>query len=69
MTLSQARTEYPDEWIAFRIRKAGEDPTGEVVLHDKDRAEFHRAVLGKRLTDVYLTFTGAPLPEGASFLF
>lgn len=62
--LAEAKDRYPGEWIAFRIQENGENPEGEVVLHDKHRGEFDHALLAHGLTGVYITFTGPTIPEG-----
>jgi hypothetical protein len=40
MKLEEAKTLYQGEWIAFRTSEEGDNPEGEVVLHNKDRRAF-----------------------------
>jgi hypothetical protein len=35
MKLEEAKKLYPDEWIAFRSNKDGENSDGKVLLHNK----------------------------------
>ena len=69
MKLKEAKALYPGEWIAFRGLEEGENPEGEVVLHNKDRRAFDQAFLERGLTDLYITFAGPPVPEGYGTLF
>lgn len=64
MTLEEAKALYPMEWIAFRTTEDGDNPKGEVVLHDRDRRAFDRELLERRLIEIYITFAGPPIPEG-----
>jgi len=69
MRLEEAKALYPNEWIAFHIFEERDNPEGEVVLHNKDRRVFDRELLERKLTDVYITFAGPPVPEGYGTLF
>ena len=53
MILEKAKTLYPDEWIAFLTTEEGDNPEGEVVLHNKDRRVFDRQLLEQGPTDIY----------------
>ena len=68
MKLEEAKKLYPDEWIAFRSNEDGENPDGEVLLHNKKRREFNKELLSRELVNVYITFTGPLIPEGYSVL-
>lgn len=69
MKLSEAIKEMKDQWIAFRISADGADPEGDVVLHDKDRAEFDKRLIAGRVRNVYVTYAGEMFPEGYAALF
>ena len=69
MKLDEAKTMYPGEWIAFRTFEDSENPEGEAVLHKQDRRAFDKELLRRGLTDVYITFTGPPVPEGYAVIF
>lgn len=69
MKLNEAQKLYPEEWIAFRTAEEGDDPEGEVVLHNKDRHLFDKELVKQNLTGVYITFAGLPIPEGYAALF
>lgn len=69
MRLSQAVKQWKDEWIAFRVTQEGDDPDGEVILHERDRARFKSRLAKERIHGVYITFCGELLPEGYAALF
>lgn len=69
MRIEEAKALYPGEWIGFHTSEEGDNPEGEVVLHDRDRRAFDSALLQRRLTDVYITFAGPPVPEGYAAMF
>lgn len=69
LKLEEAKALYPGEWIAFRASKEGDNPEGEVVLHNKDRRAFDKELLEREMTDVYITFAGPPVPEGYAVMF
>jgi hypothetical protein len=69
MKLEEAKKLHQGEWIAFRTLEESENPEGEVVLHNKDRRAFDKELLQKGLTDVYITFSGPPVPEGYAVIF
>ena len=67
--LEQAKALYQGEWIAFRALEQGDNPDGDVVLHNRDRRAFDNELVERRLTGVYITFAGPPVPEGYGTLF
>lgn len=69
MKLEDAKELYDGEWIAFRATEDGEEPDGEVLLHQKGRREFDKALLQRGLTDVYITYAGPLVPEGYVAIF
>ena len=69
MKLDDAKGLYPDEWIAFLATEKGDNPEGEVVLHNKDRRHFDQQLLQQGLTEVYITFTGSPVPDKYAVMF
>lgn len=69
MKLEEATALYPGEWIAFQAFEEGENPEGMVVLHNKDRRIFDKELVERGLTEVYITFTGLPVPEGYAVMF
>lgn len=69
MKLAKAKALYKGEWIAFLTSEEGDNPEGEVVLHDWDRRTFDKELLQRRLTDIYITFAGPPVPEGYAAMF
>ena len=69
MKLEEAKAKYKKEWIAFRAVEKGDNPEGEVVLHNKDRRTFDKELVDRGLTNVYITFAGPPVPEGYSLMF
>lgn len=69
MKLEEAKTIYQGEWIAFRAFEAGDNPEGEVILHDKDRWTFDKKLIECGITDVYITFAGPLVKEGFSVMF
>ena len=68
MKLEEAKKLYLDEWIAFRSNEDGENPDGEVLLHNKKRREFDKELLSRELINVYITYTGPLIPEGYAIL-
>ncbi|MDI6794114.1 MAG: hypothetical protein QME81_14835 [bacterium] len=68
MRLEEVKTKYQDEWIAFRAVDESENPEGEVILHNRDRWMFDRELVGRRITDVYITFVGPLVKEGFSVM-
>ncbi|MFQ6116571.1 MAG: hypothetical protein ACE5NG_21145 [bacterium] len=69
MKLEEAKAKYKGEWIAFRAVEEGDNPEGEVLLHNKDRRAFDKKLVEQGLTNVYITFAGPPVPEGYSLMF
>ena len=69
MKLDKAKALYPDEWIAFSTTEEGDNPEGQVLLHHKDRQVFDQQLLDRRLTDVYITFTGSLVPDKYAVMF
>jgi hypothetical protein len=69
MTLEDAKVLYPGEWIAFRAFEEKDNPEGELVLHNKDRRAFDKELLERGLINVYITFSGPPIPEGYAMVF
>lgn len=69
MRLQDAKTKYQGEWIAFRALEEAENPEGDILLHHKDRRTFDREILRLKLTEVYITFAGPPVPEGYAVIF
>lgn len=69
MRLEEAKKKYTGEWIAFRAKKKGKNPDGEVVLHHRDRHAFDRALLKQGKTGIYITFAGPVVPEGYAVFF
>jgi hypothetical protein len=69
MKLEEAKAQYSGEWIAFHAVEEGNNPEGEVLLHNQDRREFDKKLLAQKLTDVYITFAGPPVPEGYAVIF
>ena len=69
MTLEEAKARYKGEWLAFRAFEEGDNPEGEVALHDRDRRAFDKELLRRELTNVYITFAGPLIPEGYGTLF
>lgn len=68
MRLEEVKTEYQDEWIAFRAADESENPEGELILHNRDRWMFDRELVGRGITDVYITFAGPLVKEGFSVM-
>ena len=68
MKLEEAKKLYLDEWIAFRSNENGENPDGEVLLHNKNRRVFDKELLSRELINVYITYTGPLIPEGYAIL-
>ncbi|OPX21653.1 MAG: hypothetical protein B1H03_06200 [Planctomycetales bacterium 4484_113] len=68
MKLEEAKKLYPNEWIAFRIDEDGDNPEGEVLLHDKDRREFGKRLAESHIVDVYVFYSGS-IPEGYAIMF
>ena len=69
MKLEEAKALYLSEWIAFRAFEEAENPEGEVLLHNKDRRAFDKELLERKLTELYITFAGPPVPEGYAVMF
>jgi len=68
MKLEEAKKLYENEWIAFRANEDGENPEGEVLLHNKDRKAFDKELLELKPDHVYITFTGPVVPEGYTII-
>jgi len=69
MKLNEAKSLYPGEWVAFSTTEEGDNPEGEVLLHNKDRRAFDQQLLEKGLTGVYITFTGSAVPDKYAVMF
>jgi hypothetical protein len=69
MKLEEAKARYQGEWIAFRMLEEGDNPEGEVVLHNKDRWTFDKELLEKGIIEVYITFAGPLVREGFAIMF
>ncbi|MBS4028483.1 MAG: hypothetical protein KGZ58_07580 [Ignavibacteriales bacterium] len=69
MKLEDARKQFENEWMAFRSIEKGDNPDGEVILHNKNRREFDNEVLKKEIVNVYLTYNGPVVPEGYAIIF
>jgi hypothetical protein len=69
MKLEEAKDLYSDEWLAFRTFEDGDNPEGEVILHNKNRKSFDRELMKLKPTDVYITFAGPLIPEGYAVMF
>lgn len=69
MKLEEAKRLYQGEWVVFRAYEEGENPEGEVILHNKDRRIFDKELLTRGVTDIYITFAGPPVPEGYAVIF
>lgn len=69
MKIEEVKMLYPDEWIAFSTQEEGDNPEGEVILHNKDRRVFDQQLLEQELTDIYITFTGSLVPEKYAVMF
>lgn len=69
MRLEEAKAKYQGEWIAFRMFDEGDNPEGEVVLHNKDRWRFDKELLEKEIIEVYITFAGPLVREGFAVIF
>lgn len=52
MKLEEAKAKYKKEWIAFRAVEKGDNPEGEVVLHNKDRRTFDKELVDRGLANV-----------------
>jgi len=69
MRLEEAKKKYAGQWIAFRAKRRGKNPEGEVILHHRDRYAFDKELLRQGLTNVHITFAGPAIPEGYAALF
>ncbi|MBM3239611.1 hypothetical protein FJZ31_25265 [Candidatus Poribacteria bacterium] len=69
MKLKDAKNRYYGEWIAFRAYEEGDNPDGEVVLHNKDRRNFDSELIARGLKDIYITFAGPLIPKGYTVIF
>ncbi|MCC7264949.1 MAG: hypothetical protein IT369_20720 [Candidatus Latescibacteria bacterium] len=69
MRLDEAKALYPGEWVAFSTVEEGDNPAGEVSLHNKDRRVFDQQLLERGLTGVYITFTGSTVPDNYAVMF
>lgn len=69
MRLEEAKNKFQGEWIAFRLHNDKPNPEGEVLLHKKNRREFDRELLQKKIKDVYITFAGPSIPQQYAALF
>ena len=69
MKLQDAKNRYSGEWIAFRPSGEGQNPEGEVVIHNPERTAFDRALVEQRITGVYITFAGPLVKEGFTVIF
>lgn len=69
MRLSQALELYKDQWIAFRMANDGDDPDGDVVVHDANRDAFRRRLKDGQVKSVYITFSAEPIAEGYVAMF
>jgi hypothetical protein len=68
MRLEEAKKLYENEWIAFKKNENGENPDGDVLLHNKNRRTFDKELLKLKPAKVYVTFAGPPVPEGYTII-
>ncbi len=68
--LSQVKSRFRDEWIAFKvIKKVSEaDFEGELIDHDLDRRELHKRLRENKVKDAYVTFAGPVIKPGYATL-
>lgn len=69
MKLAEAKNTYSGQWIAFQTKEEGDNPEGEVLLHDKDRRQFDQVLLAHNWEDIYITFAGEATPEQYAVMF
>jgi len=69
MKLEDAKNRYVGEWIAFRAYEEGDNPDGEVAIHNKDRRKFDSELIACGLKDVYITFAGPLIPKDYTVIF
>lgn len=69
MRLEEAKTIHRGEWIAFRAFGEGDNPEGEIIIHDKDRQAFDKKLIERGVINVYITFAGPLVKEGFSIMF
>ena len=69
MKLEEAKSLYLGEWIAFTPSNEGDNPEGDVILHNKDRRQFDKELLQRGATGIYITFSGPPVPDGYAIFF
>ena len=63
MRLDEAKKLYENEWIAFKKNENGDNPDGDVLLHNKKRKAFEKKLLELKLTNIYITFSGPVVPK------
>jgi hypothetical protein len=69
MKLDEAKKKFEGQWIAFRASGKETNPDGEVLLHKQNRREFDKELLQRGIKDVYLTYSGPPIPPGYAAFF
>ena len=69
MTLQEAKSKYRGEWIAFKEFGKRKNSEGEVLLHSKNRKKFDKELIAKRMTGVYITFSGPVVKKGYTIIF
>ena len=61
--------QYPDEWLLIEVEEtdAADLPVkGKLLCHSKSRDEIHEVIMKVRTPerDLYLAYTGDPVPPG-----
>ena len=68
--LSEVKSRFKDEWIAFKVTKriSESDFEGELIDHDLDRRELHKKLREEKIKDAYITFSGPIIKPGYATL-
>lgn len=68
--LSEIKSRFKNEWIAFKVIKriSESDFEGELIDHDMDRRDLHKRLREKKIEDAYITFSGPVIKPGYATL-
>lgn len=68
MRLEKAKKKFKGQWIAFKPLSRGNNPDGEVLLHNKSKRRFNEKLILSEFDGVYITYAGPIVPKGYSLI-
>jgi hypothetical protein len=71
MKLKDAKRKYKGEWLAFQVKKEGEEEEleGKLLSHTKGKKELHQNLRKKKTKKAYITYAGPIVKPGYAVIF